>query len=790
MRTDWTTPLCILLCSLASLAFEVALTRIFSITLWYHFAFMIISIAMLGLAASGAALAIWPRLKALDRLGLYSLLLGIAIPVSSLLANLVPFDPVQLAWDNSQLLHIGLLCLILAVPFFCCGLVLATAFAVQSVRAPFLYGADLLGAGCGSLGILLLLSVWAPERAVLLLALAPLLAAGLAGNCLRYWAAALVGTGLSLLIFAWQPDFAAVRISPYKGLPSALRYPGAKALSSYAGPFARVDTFESPAVRFAPGLSLRWQAVLPRQAGLAVDGGDITAITNVADPQALGFLEHLPAALPYVIGKRERVLVLDPGGGLQLLMARRFAAGELVAVESRPELVRILRRDWRDFAGDLYPVRTATGLGRSWLRAGAERFDIIDIALTGVEPAGAYGIAEDFRFTVEAMKEYLGHLRPDGLLSVNLYLLPPPRTELRLLTTLVAAMEELGIREPARHLAVVRSWGTVCLLAKRSPLSADDLARISSFAAERWFDLVHPPGAAAGEGGRQLTAATDGYAPAVAALLDPLRRAGFLADYPFAVGPVRDDAPFFNYFLKSGRLGEVYRLMGGKWQFFLEAGGIVPAVLVQVALLSLLLVLLPLLAGQRSGRDGRRGRGLLPYFALLGGGFMCVETALIQRLILPLENPAFAVATVLAALLVSSGAGSLLSQSRPALQRPATAAGIAVLVILYSLALPAVSALLASWPLPLKLGAVFLWLCPLGLLLGIPFPSGLRLLGEREPRLLPWAWVINGCCSVLAPIMAIMLAIVAGFTAVLALGAAAYGLASLNLYLCLRTVRN
>ena len=161
---------------------------------------------------------------------------------------------------------------------------------------------------------------------------------------------------------------------------------------------------------------------------------------------------------------------------------------------------------------------------------------------------------------------------------------------------------------------------------------------------------------------------------------------------------------------------------------------------------------------------------------------MFVETALIQRLILPLEHPAFAVAAVLAALLVSSGAGSLLSQRFPMLQHPATAAGIALLVTLYSLVLPAVTASLSPLALPAKTGAVFLFLTPLGLLLGIPFPSGLRALGATEPLLIPWAWVINGCCSVLAPILAIMLATLAGFSTVLALGAAAYGLACINLY--------
>lgn len=782
MRTDRTTPLTIFLCSLASLAYEVTLTRIFSIALWYHFAFMIISIAMLGLAASGVALALFPGLKRIERLGLYSLLLGGAIPASWLIANRVPFDPVQLAWETAQLFNIALLYLVLALPFFCCGLVIATAFAVQSHRAGLLYGADLLGAGLGSLGILLLLGLLAPERSVFLLALAPLLAATLCGGVRLRVTAGLCAT-LALGIFAWQPPFAELRLSPYKGLASALRFPGAKPLQSYVSPFARIDTFESPAVRFAPGLSLRWLEALPRQAGLAVDGGAISAITAVADRQALGFLEELPAALPYVVGKRGRVLVLDPQGGLPLLVARRFDAGEIVAVEGNPELVRILRRDWRDFAGDLHDGRSYTGLGRSWLQGRQERFDIIDIALTGVEPYGVFGIAEDFRFTVEALREYLGHLGEDGLLSVNLYLLPPPRTELRLLASLITALEEAGVREPARHLAVLRSWGTLSLLAKRTPLEGAEIERIRNFAAERWFDLLYYPGMVAGADERHVRSAGDDYARGCAALLDPQRRTSFLADYPFDIAPVRDDAPFFHYFLKAGRLGEVYRLMGGKWQFFLEEGGIVPVILVQVALLSLLLLLLPLLAGRRTRRERGRGRRLLPYFVLLGGGFMFVETALIQRIILPLENPAVAVATVLAALLVSSGAGSLLSQRRPALQHPATAAGIALLVLLYSLALPAASAVLAPWTLPLKVGTVFCLFIPLGLLLGIPFPSGLRTLGEAEPQLLPWAWALNGCCSVLAPLLAILLATVAGFSMVLVLGAAAYALASVNLYL-------
>ncbi len=788
MTVERKTPFAILLCSLASLAYEVTLTRIFSISLWYHFAFMIISIAMLGFAASGAALALCPRLKMIERIGLYSLLLGIAIPISYLLANQVPFDPVRLTWERAQLFHIALFYLILATPFFCTGLVIATAFTLQSGRSGLLYGADLFGAGAGSLGVLFLLSVLAPERVLFILALAPLGAACLCGGArLRGAAILCAASGLSLLV--WQPGFAVLRISPYKGLQSALRFPGAKPLRTYYSPFARVDTFASPAVRFAPGLSLRYLEPLPQQTGLAVDGGDCNAITRAADEKALAFLEYLPSALPYVIGRKERVLLLDPKGGLQVLVARRFGAGEIVKVETNPDLVWIIHSDWREFAGNIYDDRTFTGLGRSWLKGRRETFDIIDISLMGTEPSGSFGIAEDYRFTVEAFKEYLASLRPDGILGVNLYIIPPPRVELRILATMVTAMEELGIREPARHLAAIRSWGALCLLAKRSPLTAADIGKIRGFTEERWFDPVYYPGITAAETNQYVKMPSNDYFNAFAGIVAADRRERFMTDYIFDVTPVRDDGPFFHYFLKLGRVGDVYRVMGEKWQFFLEEGYITPAVFVQVVALSMVLLLLPLFAGKNAPREITRARRLLPYFALLGCGFMFVETALIQKIILPLENPSYAVATVLAALLTSSGVGSLLGHRFTLLRSPATAALIALLIVVYSVSLPAASAAIAPLALPLKIGLVFLLFIPLGLLLGIPFPTGLRALGDADPSLIPWAWVINGCFSVLAPILAVMLATAEGFTCVLLLGAAAYLLAFINLKAVMRDLR-
>jgi hypothetical protein len=794
--------------SMAALAFEVLLTRIFSISLWYHFAFMIISIAMLGLAAGGTLLSMFSRLRDMKNIGPYTFCLGIAIPAGYLLANLVPFDPVRLSWERTEILHLGLYYLFLALPFFFSGLIIATALTAGSDRSGLLYGADLLGAGIGSLGILFLMGMIAPERGVFVLSSVVLGASFLVcGKSLK--AASLILIAANIALFSLQPEFTRLRISPYKELPAALRYPGAEPMRTYYTPFARIDTFRSPAVRFAPGLSLSYLEPLPEQIGFAVDGGNTSAITHAADRAALRFLAWLPAALPYETGQRNNILILDPGGGLQMLLAHYYRAVEVIGIETNPWLAGIIRKDFGSFSGNIYGTKTRSGLGRSWLVGRSETFDLIDISLQDAAPAGSFGIAEDYRYTVEAFREYVSHLRNDGAVCVNLFIIPPPRNELRILATLAAAMESLGIRNPGQHIAAVRSWGSVSILAKRSPLTRDETAAVRRFARQRRFDTVFLPDITPQETNRYIKMPSNEYFRAFAAILSPEKRKSFMEEYVFDVGPVYDNAPFFHYFLKFGKIREVYRIMGGKWQFFLEEGYIVPALLVQAAVLSALLVLLPAFAAWDKRNDepntgskmdspliregiirvkaasghlrGKNGTGLLPYFAFLGFGFMFVEITLIQKLILPLENPSYAMAAVLATLLLSSGAGSLLSFRYAVLGSSRIIALTALVIILYGFFLPAVSAVIAHFRSPASFILVCLALFPSGFLMGIPFPTGLKVLGRRNPHLIPWAWAINGCCSVLGPLCAVFTAMELGFRNVLLLGALFYFFAFLNM---------
>ncbi len=252
-----------------------------------------------------------------------------------------------------------------------------------------------------------------------------------------------------------------------------------------------------------------------------------------------------------------------------------------------------------------------------------------------------------------------------------------------------------------------------------------------------------------------------------------------MADYLFDIRPVSDERPFFHYYLTLKNTKAIYRLMGEKWQYFIEEGYLLPVLFVQVLVVSIALILLPLLR-MRNKEDAivqYNPLRALSYFALLGIGYLFIEIAFIQKMILTLENPSSAASTVIASVLISSGIGSLLSRRIRALNNPRILLALAGLVFAYSLLLPAITSAISGYPLVAKIVFSSALVMPAGILMGIPFPLGISLLHTAAPRLIPWAWAVNGCFSVLAPILAIMLALSAGFQSVLFCGSSMYLLA-------------
>ncbi len=772
----------IFIASLSSLAYEITLIRTFSISLWYHFAFMVISIAMLGIGASGTLLSVYPRLKNAQYLSVYFLMLTISIPASYLLTNAIPFEPARLSWDRIQLFYISLYYLLLAFPFFFFGMIVSTAFSIMTEYTRHIYGADLTGAGTGSILILWFLSAYGPEIIIFIISSISILSLFVYGQK-RIRLVSFMLLIINLTIIYFHPPFIKQKISPYKSLETALRFPGAEHLQTYHSPFSRVDIFKSPAVRYAPGLSFKYLENLPEQTGIAVDAGNIHAITDNKDQEALDFIRYLPSALPFELSKKDKVLILEPKGGLPVLIAEYYKAKNIYKADSNPLVIDSVREYSKGFLYDVYGSNTWSGLGRSLLISHEKDFDLVDISLTGSMPSGSFGFSEDYRFTVEAFEEYIRHLNQDGLLSVNLFILPPPRTELRIVNTIAAALEKQGIKNLARHIAAIRSWGTITFIVKKSELTQEDIYIIKRFSKDKRFDLVYYPGITETETNVFIKMPSNEYFEAFKSLIDEGTRGKFTRDYLFDIKPVYDENPFFYYYLKIKNIKEIYTLMGEKWQYFVEEGYLLPIVFIQVLFLSILLMLLPAVKF-RPKRDLKLNTSLiisLSYFAFLGTGFMFIEISFIQKMILPLENPSYAAAAVLSSILISSGIGSLLSQRFKILRTTKVLLALSVIILFYSLFLLSIMKIIYPYTLKIKIVSVFFIILPAGILMGIPFPMGLSILCRNRPELIPWAWSVNGCFSVLAPVLAVMLAISVGFKMVIITGVSMYLLAFLSL---------
>jgi spermidine synthase len=798
----------LLLLSAATLAFEVTLTRLFALAQGHHFAFMAVSLALLGAGASGTFLSLHPAsARSLRRhLATSSLLFTLAAPASYLLVNALPFDAYRIAWERTQLVWLTLYYLALAVPFFFSGLAVGTALVTLPEEAHRLYAANLLGAGLGlPLALLALAAVGGPGTVfgvALLGALAFLVLTWQVdgGPQTVRRALALLLSAVCGLLFVFPPVWADIRLTPYQPLSQALLYPGSRVVFQKWNAFSRVDVIQSAGIRSAPGLSMAYPGWPPPQMGLTVDGQNLWPITTVSLSQA-EFANYLPSALAYQLRPAADVLVVEPGGGLAVLTALRGGARSVTAVHSNPAVAATVR----DWGGNLYHdprVTVVVDEPRSYLRRESHRFNLVILPLTdSFRPvtAGAYALGEDYRYTVEAFVELWNHLTPDGLLVAERWVQLPPTECLRLWGISVEALRRGGVRDPGAHLIALRSFQTSLVVASRVPFTADDLRLTRSFAAARQFDLTWTPdlsdnaATALNLSDEQLQAlGVNRYnvvpgAPhfrAFAGLLaapDPSR---FYADYSYAVAPPTDDRPFFFHFFKWRQTPAILASLGKTWQPFGGSGYLVLVLLLALTLLlSGVLILLPLAVRRKSQISNPKSQisnRFLLYFSLLGLGFLFVEIPLFQKFIVYLGQPAYAFAAVVGTLLVASGVGSryLANRIPPLIGLVA----LATLVFVYPILLPPLFGGTFGLPLAGRVAVTALALAPLGLLMGTPFPQGLALARQCAPELLPWIWAVNGCASVVSAVLAPMVAIDLGFRVVMVIGAVAYlgALASLG----------
>jgi hypothetical protein len=721
-----------------TLALQVVLTRLFSAALFYHFAFFVISLALLGVGAGAILVYLWPK-----RFGAGGTEAALArwAAVFAVLMLVVPALLVRIDYDfdgfrvtTAFAARLGAAAALAALPFLAAGIAIALAVRDYVGSVGRLYAFDLIGAGLGAVGVVpLLWVVDAPTLSVALGALGALASLLFAPrrSALVVLGLAVVLTGLAAstrlyhLPASFEPDrtVAADRWTP---ISRVVGYAG----SEHSAAVVTYDQDLAPVPLRAPG------GPLP-------------------DWRALGLG---PQRTAFDLAPKGRALIIGGGGGRDIYNALTAGERDVDVIELNRQIRDVVDEPLRPWSGSPYSlprVHGAIGDGRSALAARSTRYDAINIGFTNTLTASAgqaYALAENNLYTVEAFREYFDHLRPRGVLSVSRLYRFAGEEALRATVLALAALEEDGARDPERHVLVLLGrdaleavFGTV--IVRREPFTAAEVARARTLARERGADVVFGPGGPARREWAGLARAES---------LD-----AFCTGYRLNVCPPTDDKPFF---LNSVRLGDLGTARPGEATFIARTPFVVLLIALGIlAVLCAVALLAPLALRRGQPRPPARA---LAFFAAIGLGFLLLEIVLIQRFVLFLGFPTYALSVVLFALLVFTGLGSYASARWSAPRRSlalALAAACALLLLVAFALGPLVHALIDA-PFALRVAVTVLALAPVGLALGTAMPTGLRRLDALHPGAVPWAWGVNGACSVLAAVLGIAIALVAGFT--------------------------
>ena len=739
------------------LCFEVGLLRIFAVCFSYHYAALVLSIAMAGIVLGGIYATF--RRVATFEVGRWGFALALSYPAILFCSRLLPVDYYRLMWETRQVFFVSLFIVGLTVPFLLYGVILARSLSSWIAVAGRIYATDLLGAGSGVILIMLLLDMVRPEYALLIVS-TPLMVVSLL-ELRRGWGWVTGAAVVVLVLLLVSEGLVTIALSPFKGLMQALREEGSKLISTTYSSHGRLDLFDNPRMKSAPGLSLSYSRPIPKGLGTALDGEILGVLLDETHVSTYEFLRFIPVALPYTIGSPNAVMMIGGTGGFESLVPHYFGAKSVLKAEKNLTVVKFLERSFPPQS--LYRKGLVHTSGRLLAGKAGDPVDLITLSFGGFFPAGNFGLQEDYDTTVEALTSYLARLSPNGCLFVQTFLLPPPRYELRAMNNIVHALWRFGITPVKDHLVVFRSWDTMSFLVKRSAFTHAERDTIEGFLAERQYEALYPE--TSGNGGGFITGPN--YSALLESLAEPRSGQLFADNYLFDIAITTDNRPFFHHFLKLGRIGEVYELSGKKWAYFLYEGMALPFILILLVFFSIVL-----LCGAVLGSRDRLSASGFCYFLCIGLAFMLVEVFFLHRFILPRIDAVSAFSVVIATMLLSSGVGSFLS------------AFVRRKVLLLMCAAPV-----------LLLGYFFFWerilesalypisIVPVALIFGFFFPMGLKTFCGQPGRSVPLAYAVNGAASVVAPPAASIVAVQHGCGLLLVLAFGLYVVALLLLSL-------
>jgi hypothetical protein len=759
----------------STLLLEIGLTKIFSIIHFHYFAFFIVSTALFGYGFSGVFLTVSKRIQKAAKnriLFLSSFLFAITTLISFRLILEIPLKISDLL-SITQMLYMGAVYLLLGVPFFFSGMVIGILLTYYTEQINQLYFADLAGAGIGCFAIVIVIPFVGGSGTILVAAIIASLAAVIFANS---WNTRIMGLVLATIIGFLIPSaeqfFPSAKLSEKRHFQESIDH--GELLYTGWSPASRIDV-----VTLNENRMVIW-----------IDGGTNQSFMGRFQPNdklaSPGEFVWKTVEIPYALVKNPKVMIIGPGGGIELQSALSYQPKFITAVELDPLIVQIVLGRFSNYIGDIYKrpdVSLVNEEGRSFIRRTDEKYDIIQQKANSHPMAiasGALNLSETYLLTKEAFHEYLDHLAPNGFLTIG------RQGGIRLLNLGREVLLERGIKDYAQRMVLIgeRDWAQVFLM-KNGVFTDEELAYIMKYCSYKKERLLYSP--------KRLETSNNVFTQ----LMRDKTHDAVMKQAPFELEAPTDDKPFMEHFYRVQSLFSK-EMRENALQPFWAAAGLeafttheatysdlsLYVILLEAILLSTIFIIYPLVKMKREGISVHGAWSLLLYFFSLGVGFILMEICFIQKYILFIGYPVYAVAAILSALLIGAGAGSFCSS-----RLKKDSFGILRLVVCALVIIILIQIILVPWffrqflasPFITRVILSILLIFPCGFFMGMPFPVGLSWAAQHNKNFIPWAWGINGYATVIGSVLSVILALQFGFRVVLLISAAIYVLAYISL---------
>ena len=772
--------------SAAIVSYEIQLMHFFTIVQWHHFAYMVISIALLGFGASGTVISIFRKwmLQRKDFLLPFLMIssgLLMTITIRASRNEFFLFDSYTLFVDRSQFSRLLGTYFLFFLPFFSGALAIGLIFVKKVSDIGTFYFSDLLGSGVGGALAILLFWHFSPQEISSLIAILPILAGSLIiSKKTRLYLISYAIISLSVVVIHFNKPFDLL-VSQFKGISYALNLPNAKIDHEISSPYGLVQVVSSPVQRYAPGLSLTYAKAIPPSPIIFNNGDWYASIPPWSRKDTSHILNYTTMALPYALHIPKSVLLFNAGGGLEVSHALINGAEQITATEPNATVISLLKNEYTSLTDSLFynpKIEIYEQASRTFLNQTVKKYDLIQIPLIGAfgGSVGLNALEEENLLTKEAFSEMWQKLTPNGMIVLSSWIDLPPKISLKTAATLAEMLEPLAIENPLNHIVLIRSWGTITYVVKRMPLNSIDIHKVKAFCEQYNFDPVLLSGITAQERVQFNSMEEVNFFYTLEGMFSSQRKK-IIQGYDFNIRPATDNKPYFYQFLRWKKHSELVKTMGEKSVVFIELGYLIALVtFIQVIILALLFIILPLF---KIGLKGGNKAWIVFYFSALGLGYMFLEIVFIKYFVLYLGHPIYSVAVVISIMLISSGLGSYYSSRLKKYQKSLLKITciISGLILLYSFLIGIFLSTTVGLPDTLKIAITALIVALPSFFMGMPFPLGLKIVDQIKKSNVPWAWGINGCVSVISTTLAVIIAVEMGFMSMMLFAALAYGVA-------------